>query len=97
MVNPSPDSISLVTVSVIADGRTVPIAQLNPREVAPRARLVVPIHELAGLGDGRSYALLVEATQPVAVTRTLSTSGATALSSAPAIPIAPTPLDPSAF
>ena len=97
VVNPSPDSISLVTVSVIADGRTAPIAQLNPREVAPRARLVVPVHELVDLGDGRSYALLVEATQPVTVTRTLSTPGATALSSAPAIPIAPTPLDPSAF
>ena len=35
VVNPSSDSIALVTVSKIADGQVVPIAQLNPLEVAP--------------------------------------------------------------
>ena len=94
VVNPSPDSIALVTVSKIADGRTVPIARLDPREVSPGSRLAVPVDELT---DGGSYALLVEASQPVAVTRTLSTRRGTGLASSSSVPFDPGLVDPSAF
>lgn len=94
VVNPSPDSIVLVTVSKIADGRILPISRLDPREVAPHSRLVVPVDRLT---DGDSYALLVEASQPVAVTRSLLARSGTGLASGSATPFDPTLLDPSAF
>ena len=94
VVNPSPDSIALVTVSRIADGRVVPIGQLDPLEVAPHSRLVVPVDQLT---HSDSYALLVEATQPVAVGRTLLVRTGTGLASGGAIPFDPIALDPSAF
>lgn len=94
VVNPSPDSIAQVTVSKIADGRIAPIAQLNPREVAPHSRLVVPVDRLV---DGDSYALLIEASQPVVVSRTLAAQGGTGLTSGLSIPFDSLPLDPSAF
>lgn len=94
VVNPSPDSIARVTVSQVADGRISPIAQLDPREVAPHSRLVVPVDQLIG---GGSYALLVEASQPVAVSRSLLARTGTGMASGNSIPFDPVPLDPSAF
>jgi hypothetical protein len=94
VVNPSPDSIALVTVSKVADGRLAPIAQLDPLEVAPHGRLVVPVDRLA---DGDAYALLVEASQPVAVSRTLLARVGTGSASGGAVPFDPVALDPSAF
>lgn len=94
VVNPSPDSIALVTVSKIADGRITPIAQLDPREVAPHSRLVVPVDRLT---DGDAYALLVEASQPVVVSRSLLARSGTGMSSGASVPFDPVPLDPSAF
>lgn len=94
VVNPSSDSIALVTVSKIADGQLVPIAQLDPLEVAPHNRLLVPVDRLT---DGDSYALLVEASQPVAVGRSLLARMGTGFASGGAIPFDPIPLDPSAF
>lgn len=94
VVNPSPDSIALVTVSKIADGRLAPIAQLDPLEVAPHGRLVVPVDRLV---DGDAYALLVEASQPVAVSRSLLARVGTGSASGSAVPFDPVALDPSAF
>ncbi|MCY3577265.1 MAG: hypothetical protein OXH53_08120 [bacterium] len=94
VVNPSPDSIARVTVSKIADGRIAQVAQLNPREVAPQSRLVVPVDRLA---EGDSYALLVEASQPVVVSRTLVARSGTGMASGISVPSDPVPLDPSAF
>ena len=94
VVNPSSDSIALVTVSKIADGQVAPIAQLDPVEVAPHGRLVVPVDRLA---DGDSYALLVEASQPVAVSRSLLARVGTGSASGGAVPFDPVALDPSAF
>ena len=94
VVNPSPDSIALVTVSKIATGRITPIARLDPREVAPHSRLVVPVDRLT---DGDTYALLVEASQPVVVSRSLLARSGTGMASGSSVPFAPVPLDPSAF
>ncbi|WP_419926488.1 DUF5719 family protein [Candidatus Poriferisocius sp.] len=94
VVNPSPDSIALVTVSKIADGQAAPVAQLDPLEVAPHSRVVVPVDRLA---DGDSYALLVEASQPVAVGRSLLAREGTGSASSAATPFDPIALDPSAF
>ncbi len=94
VVNPSSDSIARVSVSQVADGRVTPIAQLDPREVAPHSRLVVPVDRLI---DGDSYALLVEASQPVVVSRSLLARSGTGMASGNAVPFDPTPLDPSAF
>ena len=94
VVNPSPDSIARVTVSQVADGRITPIAQLDPREVAPYSRLVVPVDQLI---DGDSYALLVESSQPVAVSRSLLARSGTGMASGNSVPFDPIPLDPSAF
>ena len=94
LVNPSPDSIALVTVSKVADGQVVPIAQLDPVEVAPHGRLVVPVDRLA---EGDAYALLVEASQPVAVSRSLQARVGTGSASGGAVPFDPVALDPSAF
>lgn len=94
VVNPSPDSIARVTVSQVANGRTTPIAQLDPREVAPHSRLVVPVDQLI---DGDFYALLVEASQPVAVSRSLLAWSGTGMASGNSVPFDPVPLDPSAF
>lgn len=94
VVNPSPDSIAQVTVSRIADGRASSIDQLDPREVAPHSRLVVPVDRLI---DGSGYALLVEASQPVAVSRSLLARSGTGMASGNAVPFDLAPLDPSAF
>lgn len=94
VVNPSPDSIAQVTVSTVADGRITPIAQLNPREVAPHSRLVVPIDRLT---EGGSFALRVEASQPVVVSRSLLARTGTGIASGMSIPLDPLLLDPSAF
>lgn len=94
VVNATPDSIAQVTVSEVADGRITPIAQLNPREVAPHNRLVVPIDRLT---EGGSFALLVEASQPVVVSRSLLARTGTGIASGLSIPLDPLLLDPSAF
>lgn len=94
VVNPSPDSIARVTVSRVADGRVSPIDQLDPREVAPHSRLVVPVDRLT---DGGSFALLVEASQPVVVSRSLLARNGTGMASGISIPFDPILLDPSAF
>ena len=94
VVNPSPDSIAQVTVSTVADGRIAQVAQLDPREVAPKSRLVVPVDRLT---DGDSYALLVEASQPVVVSRTLVARSGTGMAYGISVPIDPVALDPSAF
>ncbi len=94
VVNPSPDSIALITVSTIANGRITPIAQLDPREVAPHSRLVVPVDRLT---EGASYALLVEANQPVIVSRSLLARSGTGMASGASVPFDPVLLDPSAF
>ena len=94
VVNPSSDAIALVTVSRVADGQVVPISQLDPLEVAPHNRLLVPVDRLT---DGDSYALLVESTQPVAVGRSLLSRMGTGFASGGAVPFDPLPLDPSAF
>ncbi len=94
VVNPSADSIARITVSQVADGRITPVDQLDPREVAPHSRLVVPVDRLI---DGGSYALLVEASQPVVVSRSLLTRNGTGTASANSVPIDPILLDPSAF
>jgi len=94
VVNASPNSIAQVTVSKVADGRITPIAQLNPREVAPHSRLVVPIDRLT---EGGSFILLVEASQPVVVSRSLLARTGTGIASGLSIPLDPLLLDPSAF
>ncbi len=94
VVNPSSDSIALITVSTIANGRITPIAQLDPREVAPHSRLVVPVDRLT---EGASYALLVEANQPVIVSRSLLARSGTGMASGASVPFDPVLLDPSAF
>ncbi len=94
VVNPSPDSIVQITVSRIADGRVVPVARLDPRELGPRSRLIVPVDRLT---SGDSYALLVESTRPVAVTRSLMSPSGTGLASSTSVPFDPTFLDISAF
>ncbi|MCY3863068.1 MAG: DUF5719 family protein [bacterium] len=94
VVNASPDSIAQVTVSKVADGRLTPIAQLNPREVSPHSRLVVPVDRLT---EGGSFALLVEASQPVVVSRSLLARTGTGIASGLSIPLDPLHLDPSAF
>ena len=94
VVNPSSDAIALVTVSRVADGQVVPISQLDPLEVAPHNRLLVPVDRLT---EGDSYALLVESTQPVAVGRSLLSRMGTGFASGGAVPFDPLPLDPSAF
>ena len=94
VVNASPDSIAQVTVSKVADGRITPIAQLNPREVAPHSRLVVPVDRLT---EGGSFILLVEASQPVVVSRSLLARTGTGIASGLSIPLDPLLLDPSAF
>jgi len=94
VVNPSPDSIARVVVSRIADGGVAPVAQLDPREVAPHGRIVVPMGRLI---DGGSYALLVEASRPVAVSRSLLAQSRTGMASGNAAAFDPVPLDPSAF
>ena len=94
VVNPSSDSIALITVSTIANGRITPIAQLDPREVAPHSRLVVPVDRLT---EGASYALLVEASQPVIVSRSLLARSGTGMASGASVPFDPVLLDPSAF
>ena len=94
IVNPSPDSIARVTVSKLANGRITPIDQLDPREVAPHSRLVVPIDRLT---DGDSYALLVEASQPVVVSRSLLARSGTGMASGASVPFDPMLLDPWAF
>ncbi|MCY4193555.1 MAG: DUF5719 family protein [bacterium] len=94
VVNPSADSIARVVVSRLADGAASPIAELDPREVAPRSRLVVPIDRLV---DGGVYALQVEASLPVLVFRSLLAQSGTGMSSANAVPFDPVPLDPAAF
>ena len=94
VVNPSPDSIAQVVVSRVADGRASSIDQLDPREVAPHSRLVVPVDRLI---DGDSYALLVEASQPVVVSRSLLARDGTGMASGNSVPFDPMPLDPSAF
>ena len=94
VVNPSSDSIALITVSKIANGRITPIAQLDPREVAPHSRLVVPVDRLI---EGASYALLVEASQPVIVSRSLLARSGTGMASGASVPFDPVLLDPSAF
>ena len=94
VVNPSPDSIALVTVSKVAAGQVAPISQLDPLEVAPHSRVVVPVDRLA---DGDSYALLVEASQPVVVGRSLLARTGTGSASGSAVPFDPVALDPSAF
>ncbi|WP_420638517.1 DUF5719 family protein [Candidatus Poriferisocius sp.] len=94
VVNPSPDSIARVTVSKVADGRTQPLAEMDAREVAPRGRLVVPVDRLTG---GHAYGLLVEASQPVVVSRTLLVHHGTGMASGASVPFAPVPLDPAAL
>lgn len=94
VVNAWPDSIAQVTVSKVANGRITPIAQLNPREVAPHSRLVVPVDQLT---EGGSFALLVESTQPVVVSRSLLARTGTGIASGLSIPLDPLLLDPSAF
>ena len=94
LVNPSPDSIARVTVYEVADGRFTPISELDPREVSPHSRLVVPVSQLT---DGGSYALLVEASQPVVVSRSLLARNGTGLASGNSVPFDPILLDPSAF
>lgn len=94
VVNASLDSIARVTVSTVADGRVTPIDQLDPREVAPHSRLVVPIDRLT---EGGSFALLVEASQPVVVSRSLLARTGTGIASGMAIPLDSILLDPSAF
>ena len=94
VVNPSPDSIARVTVSKVANGRITAIGQLDPREVAPHSRLVVPVDRLI---DGDTYALLVEASQPVAVSRSLLARSGTGMASGASAPFDPVLLDPSAF
>ncbi|MCQ3811473.1 MAG: hypothetical protein KTV68_13080 [Acidimicrobiia bacterium] len=94
IVNPSPDSIARVTVLKLANGRITPIDQLDPREVAPHSRLVVPIDRLT---DGDSYALLVEASQPVVVSRSLLARSGTGMASGASVPFDPMLLDPWAF
>ncbi len=94
VVNPSPDSIAQVTVSRIIDGRVVPVTRLDPREVAPHSRLIVPVDRLT---DGDSYALLVESSRPVAVTRSLLARSRTGLAAGTSVPFDPVLLDPSAF
>ena len=94
VVNPSADSIVRITVSKIAEGRTSPIDQLDSREIAPHGRLVVPVDQLI---DGHSYALLVEASQPVVVSRSLLARSGTGMASSSSVPFGPIPLDPAAF
>ncbi len=94
VVNPSRDSIALVTVSKVADGQIVPVPQLDPREVAPQDRLIVPVDRLTG---GDSYALLIESNQPVSVVRTLLADQGTGLTSGSTTPFDPALLDPTAF
>ena len=94
VVNPSADSIVRITVSKIADGRTSPIDQLDSREIAPHGRLVLPVDQLT---DGDSYALLVEASQPVVVSRSLLARSGTGMASGISVPFGPIPLDPAAL
>ena len=94
VVNPSSDSIALITVSKVANGRITPIDQLNPREVAPHSRLVVSVDRLT---EGASYALLVDASQPVVVSRSLLSRSGTGMASGASVPFDPVLLDPSAF
>ncbi len=94
VVNPSPDSIARVTVSTVAGGTVSPIDLLNPREVAPYSRLVVPVDQLT---EGGSFALLVEASQPVVVSRSLRARDGTGLASGLSVPFETVLLDPSAF
>ena len=86
VVNPSADSIVRITVSKIADGRTSPIDQLDSREIAPHGRLVLPVDQLT---DGDSYALLVEASQPVVVSRSLLARSGTGMASGISVPFGP--------
>ena len=94
VVNPSPDSIARIVVSKIADDQRIPIGRLDPREIAPHSRLVVPVDQLI---DGDSYALLVEASQPVIVSRSLRSDRGTGMASGASVPFNPMPLNPSAF
>lgn len=96
VVNPSSDSIALISVSAIADGQITPVARLHPREVAPRGRVAVPVNRLVDPA-GSAYALLVESTQPVAVSRSLLASSGTGLATGAAVSVDPVLLDPSDF
>ncbi|MXW42441.1 MAG: hypothetical protein F4138_04090 [Acidimicrobiia bacterium] len=86
VINPSPDSIAHITVSSIAHGQLTPVAHLAPQEVAPLGRVVVPVNELL---DEEVFALLVESSQPVVVSKSLLALSGTGLSSGTAVPYNP--------
>ncbi len=89
VVNPSSDSIALITVSSLAGGELAPVEQLISQEVAPWGRVVVPVAELI---RSEAFGMVVESSLPVVVSKSLLALSGTGLSSAAAVPYDPEPL-----
>ncbi len=89
VVNPSAESIARISVATLTDGEVTPIEELTTQEVAPLGRIVVPINELV---EDSAFAVIVDSSLPVVVTKSLLAFDRTGLSSAAAVPYNPLPL-----
>lgn len=89
VVNPAPEGIARVSLSVIRDGAVV--GTPTEVEVPARQRLVVDVGELAG---AFASVLVVESTEPVAVERVVTGRSAGVMSVSAAVPVHGTEVAP---